>query len=118
MDLAKCASLLAKYEYQYLGKDVRNNQWGHFYFGHKIAALAAVPTPIKNGYIVQAGSFSVKANDTKQAKKIKKAGFDAIVKQGAGQYKMQCGMFEVKVKADALVARFKAVEFEAVIKTV
>lgn len=33
MDKTKCASLLAKYDY--LGKDVRNNEWGHLYFGHK-----------------------------------------------------------------------------------
>lgn len=33
MDKEKCASLLAKYDY--LGKDVRNDDWGHLYFGHK-----------------------------------------------------------------------------------
>lgn len=41
MDKNKCASLLAKYEY--LGKDARNNQWGHLYFGCK--NTAATPTP-------------------------------------------------------------------------
>jgi len=34
MDTQKCASLLEKYEY--LGKDVRDNHWGHLYFGYKI----------------------------------------------------------------------------------
>ncbi len=33
MDKTKCAALLKKYEY--LGKDARDNQWGHLYFGHK-----------------------------------------------------------------------------------
>lgn len=36
MDRQKCASLLDKYEY--LGKDARDNHWGHLYFGHKITA--------------------------------------------------------------------------------
>ena len=34
MDKTKCADLLKKYTY--LGKDARNNQWGHLYFGTKI----------------------------------------------------------------------------------
>lgn len=33
MDKNKCASLLVKYDY--LGKDIRNDEWGHLYFGHK-----------------------------------------------------------------------------------
>lgn len=33
MDKTKCASLLKKYTY--LGKDARNNDWGHLYFGTK-----------------------------------------------------------------------------------
>lgn len=33
MDKEKCADLLNKYSY--LGKDVRNNEWGHLYFGTK-----------------------------------------------------------------------------------
>ena len=36
MNPVKCASLLQKYEY--IGKDARDNKWGHLYFGHKIAA--------------------------------------------------------------------------------
>lgn len=34
MDKVKCASLLKKYEY--IGKDIRDNDWGHLYFGHKL----------------------------------------------------------------------------------
>ena len=36
MDKRKCAALLEKYEY--LGKDARDNEWGHLYFGKKLAA--------------------------------------------------------------------------------
>lgn len=114
MDPDKCAALLAKYEY--LGKDARNNQWGHLYFGHKAAAPA--PEPTKSSYVVQAGSFSDSRNANKLADRIKAAGFDAIVKGEAGQYKVQCGVFEVKANADALVASLKAAGFEAIIKTV
>ena len=35
MDKVKCASLLKKYEY--LGKDIRNNEWGHLHFGRNLA---------------------------------------------------------------------------------
>ncbi len=112
MDPAKCAALLEKYEY--LGKDARDNRWGHFYFGRKTAAPA--PEPTKSSYVVQAGSFSVKANATKRMSAIKKAGFDAIVKQETDQYKVQCGVFEIKANADALAAKLKAAGFEAIIK--
>lgn len=117
MDPAKCASLLAKYEY--LGKDASNNQWGHFYFGHKTAIPDPAPTPTKSSYIVQAGSYSKKANATKRMNAVKAAGFDTFVKQGDdGEYKVQCGSYENKANADALVARLKAAGFEAIIKTV
>lgn len=33
MDKLKCSGLLQKYEY--IGKDARDNRWGHLYFGHK-----------------------------------------------------------------------------------
>lgn len=33
MDKSKCASLLTRYSY--LGKDIRNDEWGHLYFGIK-----------------------------------------------------------------------------------
>lgn len=75
-------------------------------------------TTTKGSYIVQAGSFSVKANATKQMNAVRKAGFDAIVKQEAGRYKVQCGVFEVKANADALVVKMNAAGFEAIIKTI
>lgn len=36
MDKQKCAALLEKYEY--LGKDARDYEWGHLYFGKKLTA--------------------------------------------------------------------------------
>lgn len=38
MDKSKCANLLAKYEY--LGKDAKNNKWGHLYFGQRVESKA------------------------------------------------------------------------------
>lgn len=35
MDKLKCSGLLQKYDY--IGKDARDNKWGHLYFGHKTA---------------------------------------------------------------------------------
>lgn len=72
MDKTKCADLLAKYDY--LGKDARDNHWGHLYFGHKAAAEE------KEQYIVQCGVFSDRANADKLVQRLKAAGFDAIVK--------------------------------------
>lgn len=115
MDPAKCAALLDKYEY--LGKDARDNRWGHFYFGHKAAAPA--PEPTKNSYVVQAGSFTDKAGATRRMNAVKSAGFDVFVKKGDdGDYKVQCGAFDDKERADALMAKLKTAGFEAIIKTV
>lgn len=106
MDIKKCASLLEKYEY--LGKDARNNKWGHFYFGYKNSET-------KN-YTVQCGSFGKKSNAEKLFNKIKKAGFDVVIKKEDGQYKVQCGVFEYEKNAKSLVAALKAKGFTAIIK--
>lgn len=39
MDRLKCAGLLQKYDY--LGKDIRNNKWGHLYFGHRNSTVSS-----------------------------------------------------------------------------
>lgn len=106
IDRKKCAALLEKYEY--VGRDARDNQWGHFYFGHKTETVKM--------YTVQSGSFSKKANAEKLFRKIKKAGFDAIVKKEDGQYKVQCGVFEYEKNAQSLVALLKSKGFDAIIK--
>lgn len=112
MDKQKCASLLAKYEY--LGKDARNNQWGHLYFGRKVAV--ADPEPLNKQIKVQAGSFKSKANAEALVTQLKVAGFPAIIKSEDGQYKVQCGAFDVRANADKLVAQLKAAGFSAIIK--
>lgn len=106
LDQNKCATLLQKYEY--LGKDARDNKWGHLYFGHKIADVKS--------YTVQCGSFTNKSNAEKLFNKIKSAGFDALVKNEDGQYKVQCGVFRHKNNAKTLVSALKAKGFDAIIK--
>lgn len=110
MDKQKCADLLKKYEY--LGKDARDNRWGHLYFGLKIAA----PEPVNKQIKVQAGSFDSKDNADKLVKQLKGAGFPAIVKQEDGQYKVQCGAFDIRSNAEKLVQQLKAAGFAAIIK--
>lgn len=110
MDNQKCADLLERYEY--LGKDARNNQWGHLYFGQKITA----PEPVNKQIKVQAGSFTVKANANALAAQLKAAGFQAIVKQEDGQYKVQCGAFDIRENAEKLVQQLKEAGFPAIIK--
>lgn len=110
MDKQKCADLLKQYEY--LGKDARDNRWGHLYFGRKIAA----PEPVNKQIKVQAGSFAVKANAYNVAAQIRAAGFQAIVKQEGGQYKVQCGAFDVRTNAEKLVQQLKEAGFDAIIK--
>lgn len=112
MDKSKCASLLAKYEY--LGKDARNNQWGHLYFGRKVAVTD--PEPLNKQIKVQAGAFTVKANAGNLASQLKAKGFDAIIKFEDGQYKVQCGAFDVQANAEALKAKLIAAGFSAIIK--
>lgn len=69
-----------------------------------------------NEYIVQVGVFVSKANAEKLFRKLKKKGFDAIVKKRNGQWIVQCGAFSVKANAEALVAKLKAAGFSAIIK--
>lgn len=107
MDQKKCAALLEKYEY--LGKDARDNSWGHLYFGHKVASTKM--------YTVQAGSFSNKSNAEKLFRKIKKAGFDVVVKKVDGEYKVQCGVFQYEKNAKSLVDALKEKGFTAILKT-
>ena len=111
MDPAKCAALLQKYEY--LGKDARNNQWGHLYFGCKVATA---PEPINKQIKVQAGSFTNKASADKLAAQIKAAGFSAIVKFEDGQHKVQCGAFDVRANAETLKEKLIAAGFPAIVK--
>lgn len=67
-------------------------------------------------HIVQAGVFAVKANAEKLFRKLKKAGFDAIVKKRNGQWVVQCGIFSVRKNAEALAKQLKKAGFSAIIK--
>ena len=106
MDEKKCAELLKKYEY--IGKDARDNNWGHLYFGYKTNEVKM--------YTVQCGSFKNKSNAEKLFRNIKKAGFDVIVKKVDGEYKVQCGAFEYKKNAESVVSELKKKGFSAFIK--
>lgn len=112
MDPEKCAALLKKYEY--LGKDARNNRWGHLYFGHRVIGR---PEPVNKKNRVQCGSFSEKQNAEKLVRQLKDAGFDSIIKCIDGAYKVQAGMFDVRENAENLVQKLKAAGFDAVIVT-
>lgn len=67
-------------------------------------------------HVVQVGSFMSKANAEKLFRRLKKAGFDALVKKQDGQWKVQCGVFSVRANAEALAKRLKASGFNAIIK--
>lgn len=67
-------------------------------------------------FVVQAGSFTSKANAEKLFRKIKKAGFDVIVKKQESVYKVQCGVFESEENAKVLMKELREKGFEAIIK--
>lgn len=113
MDEQKCASLLEKYEY--LGKDIRNNEWGHLYFGHKLEFTVTEPLNKQNK--VQAGSFKSKEKADILCKQIIAAGFNAFVKLGEdGEYKIQAGAYDLRENAEKQVVRLKAAGFDAIVK--
>lgn len=111
MDKIKCADLLKKYEY--IGKDARNNQWGHLYFGHKVTAA---PEPLNKQIRVQCGVFEHRSNADRLVQRLKTAGFAAIVRETGGQYIVQAGAFDVLANAEALAQRLRAAGFAAIIK--
>lgn len=67
-------------------------------------------------HIVQAGVFESKSNAEKLFRKLKKAGFDALVKKRNGQWVVQCGAFSSKTNAENLVKLLKKAGFSAIIK--
>ncbi len=66
-------------------------------------------------YTVQCGAFAVEANAKKQAKSLKKKGFEAIVKKRTNDWAVQCGVFKEKKNADALIAKLKQAGFSAIL---
>lgn len=69
-----------------------------------------------NTYVVQAGSFSLKANADNLVKQLKSKGFNAIVKTSGSNYVVQCGSFSVKSNAESLKDKLIAAGFNAIIK--
>lgn len=64
-------------------------------------------------YYVQAGAYKTKVNAEAQVKKLKAAGFAAIIKYLDGLYKIQAGAYKTKANAEALVAKLKAKGFSS-----
>lgn len=82
------------------------------------AILNPVPkTKIVTLYKVQCGAFSKKVNAVSYQQTIKKAGFDAILKEDNGYFKVQVGAYSVKENAEAMLARIKAAGFGGVLVT-
>lgn len=76
------------------------------------------PAPkTKTLYKVQCGAFSKKVNAVNYQQAIKKAGFDAILKEDKGYFKVQIGAYSVKANAEAMLAKVKAAGFGGVIVT-
>lgn len=75
-----------------------------------------VPTKPKDYlYKVQVGAYKNKANAKERVKKLKRAGFDAIIIEGESLYRVQAGAFKERVNADNLIAKLKAKGFDSFI---
>lgn len=82
----------------------------------KAAMNPPAPKP-KILYKVQCGAFNKKVNAVNYQMKIKKAGFDAILKYDDGYYKVQVGAFSVKANAEAMLKKVKSAGFGGVLVT-
>ena len=88
-------------------------------FTKDINAILNPPKPVEKVlYKVQNGAFKTKKNAVDLQQKLKKAGFDAILKTEGGYIKVQTGAFSVKANADALVAKLKKAGLPGVVITV
>ena len=67
-------------------------------------------------YYVRAGTYKSKKNAQAQVDKLKKKGFDAIIKVSGGLQCVQAGAFKNKDKAQELVDKLKKAGFDAIIK--
>lgn len=114
MDKQKCASLLEKYEY--LGKDIRNDTWGHLYFGRKLAEEEQEVTPINKQIKVQCGAYEDKKNAQLQVERLQTANFASIIKKEDGMHKVQCGAFDILANAEKLAYELEKAGFDAIIK--
>lgn len=89
----------------------------------KAPTQPATPTPVKPDpapstlYYVQTGAYSKKANADAQYRKVKGAGFDAIIKKSGNLYRVQVGAYSQKANADAQASKLRAAGFETYITT-
>lgn len=66
-------------------------------------------------YRVQVGAFASKTNADNYAAKMKKLGYQAIIKRGAdGLYRVQVGAFSVKANAESYMKKLKASGYQAI----
>lgn len=70
----------------------------------------------KKNNIVQAGLYDIKDNADKMCARIKKLGFDAIVKKVDGKHMVQCGVFDEKENAVKLINALKQHGIDAILK--
>lgn len=81
------------------------------------AAMGATTTSAAAYYYVQSGAFSTQPRAEAQAKKIRAAGFDVLVKKAGSMYKVQTGAFSKRLNADAEAKRLRAKGFDAIVTT-
>lgn len=68
-------------------------------------------------YNVQSGAYTSKENAQKQVDKLKKAGFDAIIKTVSGMNYVQTGAFKSMESAKAQINKLKKAGFDAIVKS-
>lgn len=71
----------------------------------------------KTLYYVQTGAYASKSNAENQLKKVKGAGFDAILKKSGNLYKVQVGAYSVKANATAMASKLQAAGFSTYVTT-
>lgn len=66
-------------------------------------------------YLVQAGAYEEKENADAWREKLRRAGFEAFIKEENGQYKIQAGAFEKEENARKRMEELEAAGFPAFI---
>lgn len=84
---------------------------------NEINSATSAPAPAVTGtlYRVQVGAFSSASNAMTFAGKVKKAGFEAIIRQSGKLYHVQVGAFAGKKNAEDYMAKVKKSGFDAII---
>ena len=89
---------------------------GQFAKDIKAIMYPPAPTPAKTTlYKVQCGAFKTKQNAVTLSEKLKKLGYQTVLKTENGYVKVQVGAFSVKANAEKLAAELKGKGFKTVI---